>query len=200
MNLHRRHFLGASLASAACLAAKPAGVVAAAPQFTTGQLGQAISALHHHSDVITHRDRLGLADFSAHSREMRFHIIDIAQGKIAKSYFVSHGKGSDPRNSGFVQQLSNRPGSNASSGGAFLTGDAYVGKHGRSRRLHGLDPENDKAFDRAIVIHGANYVSSEMARNQGRVGRSLGCFAFEQSEIGEILERLGPGRLLYAAS
>lgn len=211
MNLNRRHFIGASIATGAGLLAPvtlaaPAArravpAVPAEPKLADqpAVLQQALAALDRHSASIVQRDRIGLADFSQHSKEMRFHMVDVAGGKIEKSYLVSHGRGSDPANSGFVERFSNRPGSHASSRGSYLTGDGYYGKHGRSRRLHGLEEHNDRAFARAIVIHGANYVDRGMARNQGRIGRSLGCFAFEQHEISEVLERLGPGRLLFAA-
>jgi hypothetical protein len=123
--------------------------------------------------------------------------MEIGKG-ISSSYLVAHGKGSDPENSGWVQRLSNEPGSNASCGGSFLTGDVYVGKHGRSRRLVGLEPVNDMAADRGIVIHAASYVDDAQARAQGRIGRSQGCFAVSYSDISEVLDRLGPGRLLFA--
>lgn len=211
MNLHRRHFLGASLIAGAGLIAP---TTLANPVLRSAQppvpaqpvqsdlplaLQRALAALDRHAGRIAERDRLAVADFSLHSKEMRFMLVDVAGGRIEKSYLVSHGRGSDPANSGFVQRFSNRPGSNASSRGSFLTGDVYIGKHGRSRRLHGLEEENDLAYARAIVIHGAKYVDRDMARNQGRIGRSLGCFAFERGEIGDVLERLGPGRLLFAA-
>lgn len=101
-------------------------------------------------------------------------------------------------NSGWVQRFSNLPGSNASSHGSFLTGSTYYGKHGLSRRLNGLDAENSNAASRAIVIHGADYVDPGMAMSQGRVGRSLGCFAFAQRDIADMLRLLGEGRLLLA--
>ena len=126
-------------------------------------------------------------------------IVDIAGGRVLSRHLVAHGSGSDPANSGWVQRFSNVPGSNASSPGSFLTGQAYSGKHGRSRRLIGLDPENSLALPRNIVIHGARYVSHSAASNAGRIGRSQGCFAVPTSEIDEVLELLGPGRLLYAA-
>jgi hypothetical protein len=210
MNLQRRHVLGAALIAGASLIApgtlanpvlrNPSSPLPGVAGNTDMPLAlrQALAALERHSGRIAHRDRIALADFSRHSKEMRFMLVDVAGGRIEKSYLVSHGRGSDPSNSGFVQRFSNRPGSNASSRGSFLTGDTYVGKHGRSRRLHGLEDENDMAYARAIVIHGAGYVDRGMAQRQGRIGRSLGCFAFEQAEIGEVLERLGPGRLLFA--
>jgi hypothetical protein len=204
MTLSRRHFLGASLALSTGLVAS--GVLAApraSAQIATGSrpplLPQALAALDRHGARITYRDLIGIADFSSHSRETRFHMVDVASGRIRNSLLVAHGRGSDPVNTGFVQKFSNRPGSNASSEGSFLTGDAYVGRHGRSRRLHGLEPQNNLAFERAIVIHGADYVDMRMALQQGRVGRSQGCFAVDQRDIDNVLRQLGPGRLLFAA-
>ena len=199
MLIGRRRFIGASLAGIASLAGTPRIAAAASLAHRPPMLEQALAALDRHARTITQRDRVGLVDFSARSGDLRFHLIDLAGGRTMRSYLVSHGKGSDPGHTGMVQTLSNRPGSNASSGGAFLTGQVYYGKHGRSRRLHGLEAQNSNAYGRAIVIHGANYVSGSMARDQGRIGRSLGCFAFEQSTINEVLDRLGEGRLLFAA-
>jgi hypothetical protein len=68
---------------------------------------------------------------------------------------------SDPHHTGYLHKFSNVSGSNASSEGAFLTGDYYVGQHDRSQRLAGLDPTNDNAMDRAIVIHGAWYANAD---------------------------------------
>ncbi len=213
MHISRRVFMGASLATASAIVApqsiasptrhllrEPAPVLPQpAPPAPQGVLGEALRALERHRGNITFADRIGIADYTVHSREFRFHLADVEAGEITKSFLVSHGRGSDPANSGFAERFSNVPGSNASSRGSYVTGAEYVGKHGRSRRLHGLEDDNSNAFDRAIVIHGANYVDSAMAENQGRVGRSLGCFAFEQDEIAQILELLGEGRLLYAA-
>lgn len=210
MSIDRRQFIGASVVAAAGLVTPSALATQAtrheskvpavpSPDGPPDIIAQALSALDRHSGQITHRDVIAVADYSLHSREHRFHLVDVAGGRIRKSYLVSHGKGSDRSNSGLVQRFSNRPGSNASSRGSYMTGETYYGKHGRSRRLHGLEPENDRAYDRAIVIHGAGYVDRAMAELQGRVGRSLGCFAFERREIYEVLDLLGSGRLLYSA-
>ncbi|GAA0267091.1 hypothetical protein GCM10009127_03400 [Alteraurantiacibacter aestuarii] len=160
---------------------------------------QALTALDTHSSQITQRDVIGLVDFSAHSRELRFQLVNVASGDVAAEWLVAHGRGSDRANSGFVSQFSNQPGSNASSRGSFLIANAYVGRHGRSRRLIGLEPQNNLALDRAIVIHGANYVDRDMARQQGRIGRSLGCFTVEMREIEAVLEKLPEGCLLFAS-
>ncbi|OCC25398.1 twin-arginine translocation pathway signal protein [Croceicoccus estronivorus] len=198
MKLNRRLFLGAFAAGTAGLVS-PRAFAAVKSAERPDLLPRAMAALDSHRAKIASRDLIGIVDFSARSGEPRFHFVDVANGRVATSLFVSHGRGSDPQNSGWVQQFSNRPGSNASSNGSYLTGNTYYGKHGRSRRLEGLDPENNNAFQRAIVIHGASYVSRDMAHTQGRVGRSQGCFAVSRSDIGEVLDRLGPGHLLFAA-
>lgn len=212
MKLNRRSFIGSSVVAAGALfvprsfatplSGEAKATLPASPASTNPPhiIGEALSALDRHAAHLPNRDRLGIADFSASSGEFRFHVVDVAAGRVEQSLLVSHGKGSDPGNSGYARHFSNRPGSHASSLGSFATGDIYYGKHGRSRRLHGLDDENSLAFERAIVIHGASYVDRTMARQRGRIGRSFGCFAFEKRKIDEVLEVLGPGRLLYAAS
>jgi hypothetical protein len=160
-------------------------------------LPRALAALDAHPARIMHRDMVGVVDFAEPSRSPRFHLIDIASGRV-DTRLVAHGSGSDPDRSGWVERFSNEPGSNASSRGAFVTGEGYSGKHGPSRRLVGLDPENSLAESRGIVIHAASYVSATMAAAQGRIGRSQGCFAVAVDAIDEVLQRLGPGRLLLA--
>ena len=158
---------------------------------------RAKAAMDAHGTAILHRDRMAIADFSQPSRLPRFYLVDLAAGKT-EAFLVSHGRGSDPAHSGWLERFSNLPGSNASSDGAYLTGEYYTGKHGRSQRLIGLDPSNNNAEARAIVIHGAWYVSNDMVRQHGKLGRSEGCFAFAEDRLGKVLERLGPGRLIYA--
>lgn len=212
MEISRRRVIGAAAAVATGLALPrslaPATALAAPADFAATAIGrdrfsslllpQARAALDRHSASIINRDIIGLVDFSAPSRAARFYILDTAAGQVISTHLVAHGKGSDPGNSGWVERLSNRPGSNASCQGAFVTGQTYYGEHGRSRRLIGLDPENNMAESRAIVIHAASYVDPGLITMQGRIGRSQGCFAVTRQEIGDVLELLGPGRLLYA--
>ena len=196
--INRRHFLGAVVAgSTGLIAPRAFATVRTGPP--PALLAQAKAALDRHGSSVQHRDVMGLVDFSLNSGQPRFHLVDIAGGRVAQTWLVAHGRGSDPGNSGWVQHFSNRPGSNASSEGSFLMDQTYYGKHGRSRRLKGLEPQNSLAMQRAIVVHGAAYVSSGAALSRGRVGRSLGCFAVAQNTIDEVLTRLGPGRLLFAA-
>ncbi|RED16652.1 L,D-transpeptidase-like protein [Parasphingopyxis lamellibrachiae] len=158
---------------------------------------RARAALERHQDAIVHRDVIGIADFNVPSRLPRFSIVDLASGRT-EQLLVAHGRGSDPSHSGWLQSFSNVPGSNATSSGAYLTGQAYSGIHGASRRLAGLDPQNSNAEARAIVIHSAWYANPNVVQEQGKLGRSEGCFAFSQADIAQVLERLGPGRLIYA--
>ncbi|MFN2259892.1 MAG: murein L,D-transpeptidase catalytic domain-containing protein [Parasphingopyxis sp.] len=123
--------------------------------------------------------------------------LDLDSGRI-DSLLVAHGRSSDRSHSGWLQRFSNEPGSFASSAGAYMTSEAYDGNNGASRRLIGPDPRNSNAESRAIVIHPAWYVSGEMARTHGKIGRSEGCFAFAEGDIAMVLERLGPGRMIYA--
>jgi hypothetical protein len=197
MGFSRRRFLAAVAAGSSGLATGRA--FAAARVFDQpALLAQAKAALDAHRQHISDSDLIGLVDFSLPSKLPRFQIVDMVGGTVLTTFLVAHGRGSDPANTGWLQHFSNRPGSNASSAGSFITANHYYGKHGASRRLQGVDPENSNAASRAIVIHGADYVSRPMARSQGRVGRSLGCFSVSKRDISQVLSLLGPGRLLFA--
>lgn len=154
-------------------------------------------ALAWHGASAGAKDMVGVADFSPASRATRFHIVDMANGRIS-SLLVAHGRGSDPDHSGWVERFSNDPGSAATSSGVYLTAGEYQGKHGRSMRLKGLDPTNSNAEERAVVVHGAWYVSPQMVADHGKLGRSEGCLAFSEADLPRVLEQLGPGRLIIA--
>lgn len=196
----RRFFLGTALCGLASALARPHALIRTERvdgQVNAGLLLRALNALEQHRDSIALRDVIGVADFSLPSRTPRFHLLNMADGSV-RSHLVAHGKGSDPAHTGWLQHFSNEPRSYATSAGAYRTGDFYVGAHGHSIRLDGLDPTNSNAISRAIVVHGAWYVSEEMAGNHGMLGRSQGCFAVASSSLSEIMTRLGPGRLIYA--
>jgi hypothetical protein len=160
-------------------------------------LNAARLALARHGDAARARDLVGVADFGPASRTARFHIADLNNGRVA-SYLVAHGRGSDPDHCGWLRRFSNDPGSSATSAGVYLTANEYMGKHGRSMRLKGLDASNSNAEARAVVIHGAWYVSPKMIAEHGKLGRSEGCLAFSEADLPQILERLGTGRLIIA--
>jgi hypothetical protein len=159
---------------------------------------RAVAALDRHSFRISSHDRIAIADFSRPSSDARFYVVNMGNGEV-QSFLVSHGIGSDPGHTGLLHRFSNDVGSEATSEGAFLTADYYVGKHGDSQRLLGLDPTNNNAYDRAIVIHSAWYANPEVVSQHGKLGRSQGCFAVGERELARLFERLGPGRMIYAA-
>jgi hypothetical protein len=129
---------------------------------------------------------LTVIDFSLSANEKRLWIIDLSLNEVVLQTYVAHG-----RNSGneFAKKFSNIPESFQSSLGFYTTAETYFGKHGYSLRLDGLEKGiNDKARERAIVIHGADYVSESFIQNQGRLGRSLGCPALKQEESKMIID------------
>lgn len=193
--LSRRRFCGLG---AGALLALPAISKAALPgdEPTRRLVDRARCALDRHHLSVLERDVIGVVDFAAPSRAPRFFLLDLASGR-SSAVLVAHGRGSDPDHSGWVERFSNVPGSEASSVGAYLTGDLYTGKHGRSRRLKGLDDQNSNVESRAIVIHAASYVGADVARNTGKLGRSEGCLAVAQADLDFVLGRLGQGRLIY---
>lgn len=189
---------GVLLATSARAATGPFNQInAAATGVDPGLCERAFAALGRHRQAIWANDIVAIADFGTTSAAPRFYLIDLVRGETT-TLLVAHGQGSDPNDSGFLQAFSNRYGSNATSEGAFVTAERYIGMHGVSRRLNGLDPTNSNARARDVVIHAAPYVSREKIAADGKIGRSNGCFAFAQCDIGQVLARLGQGRLLYA--
>lgn len=147
--------------------------------------------------AVWRHDIVGISDFARPSSLPRFHFVNLERGDI-RSFYVSHGRGSDREHSGFLQEFSNVPGSEATSRGAYLTCEWYKGKYGTSIRLEGLDHDNSNALDRAIVMHPATYASPTWISKQGKLGRSEGCFAMAPDQFNEALWHLSGGRLLFA--
>jgi hypothetical protein len=169
------------------------------PGLSPALLAKAKAALdvHTRNRGVAARDTIGIVDFSAASREARFHLVDLLNGQVS-SHLVAHGRGSDPAHSGFLERFSNTPGSEASSSGAYSTGDYYHGKYGLSMKVRGLDWSNNNAESRAIVIHNAWYAEPDMIAQHGKLGRSEGCFAFSRASQWEVMRRLAGGRMIYA--
>ncbi|MGF2685757.1 murein L,D-transpeptidase catalytic domain family protein [Marinobacter sp. DUT-3] len=140
-------------------------------------------------------ERLAVIDFSLPSSEERLWIFDLASGELLLKDLVAHGK-----NSGSLEStaFSNIEGSHQSSIGLFKASESYRGKHGYSLRLDGLEPGiNDLARQRAIVIHGADYVNDNWVRDYGRIGRSHGCPAVDQQVIQKVVDNLKGGQLVF---
>jgi hypothetical protein len=134
------------------------------------------------------KDILTLIDFSLSSNTKRLWVIDLATNTVLFHSLVAHG-----RNTGeeFASAFSNRNSSYQSSLGFYATGEIYQGKHGASLRLDGLEKGvNDNARQRAVVIHGADYVSDSFIQNHKRLGRSLGCPAIPVELTNEIIQTI----------
>lgn len=140
--------------------------------------------------------RLAVIDYSRPSTEARLWVFDVAREALLYSEVVAHG-----RNTGgnLAARFSNDDGSYQSSLGLFRTAETYVGGNGYSLRMDGLEPGvNDRARDRAIVMHGAWYVDPLAAKRQGRLGRSLGCPALRPQIARGLIDSIKDGQLLFA--
>lgn len=138
---------------------------------------------------------LSICDFSQSSRNKRLYIIDVEQQKLLFQTWVAHGKNSGAE---FATRFSNKPESLQSSLGFYTTGSTYIGKHGLSLKMQGLEPGiNDKAMERAIVIHGADYVSKARVNAGGYIGRSWGCPAVSSTEANSIINTIKNGSCLF---
>ncbi|MCD0244927.1 murein L,D-transpeptidase catalytic domain family protein [Xanthomonas melonis] len=139
---------------------------------------------------------LSVIDYSRPSTERRLWVFDLARQRLLFKEWVAHG-----RNTGenLAATFSNTDGSFQSSLGAFTAQESYTGQNGYSLRLKGLEPGfNDHARDRAIVIHGAPYVSEAIIRSQGRLGRSLGCPAVRPAVARQLIDTLRDGAFVFA--
>ena len=140
--------------------------------------------------------RLAVIDYSLPSTARRLWIFDLKRQRVLLRDFVAHGRQSGENH---ATRFSNREGSHQSSLGLFRTAESYQGKHGYSLRMDGLEPGiNDRARERAIVIHSAAYVDPALARSQGRIGRSLGCPAV-RPEVGRmVVDQLKGGQFMFS--
>ena len=174
-------------------------------------LHEALASLRAHRGRVADGRRIAVVDLARRSDEPRFYVLNLRDGSV-RNLVTTHGKGSDPDQTGRAVRVSNAIGSLASSTGGYLTGEAYDSPAHLSRavRLDGLDPTNANARCRCIVIHqanrkdGQNYASAAwIAAHQGQAGkgqagRSDGCFAFSGEDYPYVLERMVPGVFIYA--
>ncbi|WP_104205287.1 murein L,D-transpeptidase catalytic domain family protein [Billgrantia saliphila] len=141
-------------------------------------------------------ERLAVIDFSRPSSEPRLWVFDLAEEELLFEELVSHGRGSGDAE---ATVFSNTPESHQSSLGLFRTMNSYYGSNGYSLRLEGLEAGvNDLAYERAIVIHGADYVSETFVRQTGRLGRSHGCPAVRQEVTYPLIDSIKEDHYLFA--
>lgn len=168
-----------------------------------GKLGLSMEALQYaykgytilqEEGALQNTDVLTVVDFSQSSHNKRMYIIDVKNFKVLMNTYVAHGK-----NSGLdmAEKFSNRPESLQSSLGFYVTRNTYSGKHGLSLRLEGLDKGfNDKAEERAVVVHGAEYIGDQRL-GSGYMGRSFGCPAVPQNQASTVINYIKNGTCLF---
>jgi len=144
---------------------------------------------------IANENIISIVDFSKPSSKKRLFIIDLKNCKILFNTYVAHGVNSGKE---FARQFSNIPESNQSSLGFYKTADTYIGKHGYSLHLFGVEKGiNDNVYKRDIVIHGADYVDENMISRQGYIGRSWGCPAVPEHLSKSIIDKIKNGTCLF---
>lgn len=192
--------LTASLLFQPVLAANPVTLhnhlAQSAPELNPRVLGYALDAMRcaMQQDKIA-ADRLAVIDFSLPSSEKRLWIFDLKKRSLLLNDFVAHGAKSGDN---LPNRFSNINGSHQSSIGLFRSAESYSGKHGYSLRMDGLEPGfNDRARERAIVIHGADYVNPAWIPRQGRIGRSQGCPAVRPEITKTVVDALKNGQLVF---
>ncbi len=201
LNSSVRRVLAAGLllvAAAGATAAPPAEALRrAAPEVNPKALKAALSALScAEAAGMAPSRRLALIDYSLPSTQRRLWVFDLEKRKLLFRELVAHG-----RNSGdnLANRFSNDLDSLTSSLGPFRTLEAYDGRNGYSLRMAGLEPGiNDRAYDRALVIHGAQYVNAKLAGKQGRLGRSWGCPAVRTAVAQKLIDVLKDGQFVFA--
>ena len=146
------------------------------------------------------REVLTIIDYEVSSYQKRLWVIDMKVGRVVYQEWVAHGMGK-PRGSGGTMEealsFSNEKGTLKSSLGLFITAETYYGRHGYSLKLDGLEEGvNDKARERLIVLHGAQYVSEDRADDR-LVGRSWGCPAVRPGISKVLIDAIKEGSVLW---
>ena len=141
---------------------------------------------------------ISIADFSKPSSKKRLFVIDLSNYKLLFNTYVAHGQNTGKE---YAQAFSNRPESHQSSLGFYVTSGTYNGSNGYSMYLNGMENGfNNLAYERAIVMHGAPYVSEGFIRNQGYLGRSHGCPAVPEKLNKPIIEKIKNGSCFFIYS
>lgn len=155
----------------------------------------AMQYYHFNKARLENKAFVSIVDMSIHSGTPRFWLIEMETGSVTATV-VAHGEGSDPENDGIPSRFSNINNSLMTSLGYYKTAETYTGRWGFSLRLDGLSASNSIVRERAIVMHGADYVSPSKAKQ----GLSWGCPALPMNEKDAIIRKVREGSLLYIDS
>ncbi|MGV8836827.1 murein L,D-transpeptidase catalytic domain family protein [Cellvibrio sp.] len=169
----------------------------AAPAANPKVIGLALSALDCAlTQGMSPARNLTVIDYSLVSTKPRLWVFDLVTGKLLFQELVAHGMNTGKN---FARNFSNTYGSRQTSLGLFRTKETYVGANGYSLRMEGLeDGFNDKAMERAIVFHGADYVDLKLAKKLGHLGRSHGCPAVRRGVARKVIDTIKGEQFLFS--
>jgi hypothetical protein len=144
--------------------------------------------------AIKNEKYLTIVDFTLPSTEKRLFLLDMENDQVVHHTYCAHGKNTGDL---YAEKFSNTPGSLQSSLGFYITANTYKGKFDLALRLEGIEPMNDQAMARAVVMHGADYATAQFIERQQRLGRSWGCPAVPMEEAPAIIHRIKDGSCLF---
>ena len=145
--------------------------------------------------LVRNKNIITVIDFSQPSNQKRLYVIDLKKNKVMFQSLVAHG-----RNSGleYATNFSNKTDSHKSSLGFYVTLNTYSGDCGYALKLKGCEKGfNDHAYNRAIVIHGSEYVTEQFLKSNGFLGRSFGCPALPEKISKKIIDVIKNGSCLF---
>lgn len=145
---------------------------------------------------VSNKNILSIVDFTISSAEPRLYVFNTQSGEVLMGLHVSHGKNSGT--GAYATSFSNTNSSLKSSIGVFVTLGTYYGQHGYSLRINGLEASNNNVLRRAVVVHGASYVTPEYIARMHRSGNSWGCFAVNPEKLKLLINYIKDGSVLYA--
>lgn len=156
-------------------------------------LSQAVAYFKKNRNDFSNQRYMTIIDFTKHASKKRLFLINLDTGAV-EARNTTHGRGSDPGNTGYATKFSNKDGSYASSLGFYRTGETYHSTKfkGTAMRMQGLSSTNSNAHARAIVMHPAWYINEG-----GNVGRSQGCPALDARYSAAVIAKIKNGSLLY---
>jgi hypothetical protein len=145
--------------------------------------------------ILNKTNLLSICDFTQSSRKKRLYIIDVEHKKLLYNTYVAHGMNSGLE---YASSFSNKPESFKSSLGFYITTKTYVGRNGLSLRVKGLEKGfNDMATRRNISLHGSDYIGQDYLKNNGEMGRSLGCAAIPNTVSPKIIRTIKNGSCFF---
>lgn len=146
------------------------------------------------SNKLRNKDYITIVDMTKSCNELRMFVIETKTWKVVHKSLVAHGMKTGEE---FAQDFSNLENSHQSSLGFYRTGEVYNGKHDMSVKLDGMEPFNDKARERGVVIHAADYVSHDYIQSNGRLGRSHGCPAVPRQGYEVMVDKIKEGSCFF---